>query len=132
MSGPETSGEFTVLASARREWAGSDKQRILAEAAEPGANVSEVARRNAVAQSLLYRWRKDAAIAAQRRKAFVPVTVSSSAAPETHATPPTLAAELSVVNTIEILLANGRLVRASAGIDTAALARIVSALEAPT
>ena len=31
--------------------------------------------------------------------------------------------------TIEILLANGRLVRASAGIDTVALARIVRALD---
>ena len=66
MSRPMTSGAFTVIASTRREWAAGDKRRILAQAGEPGANISEVARRNGVAQSLLYRWRKDAAIAAQR------------------------------------------------------------------
>jgi transposase len=47
----------------RRIWSASDRQRIVGEAAVPGVNVSAVARRNGVAQSLLYRWRKEAAAA---------------------------------------------------------------------
>ena len=58
-SGHETSRDFAVVA-ARRLWSGADKQSIVDETLVPGANVSAVARRHGVAQSLLYRWRKDA------------------------------------------------------------------------
>ena len=130
MSGPTTSGEFTVFASARREWAPSDRQRILAEAAEAGANVSQVARRNGVAQSLLYRWRKDAAVARERAGTFVPVAIATpQVKPELRGGQYRHSASAVSNATIEILLANGRLVRASAGIDTVALARIVRALD---
>ena len=130
MSGPGSSGKFTVVASTRREWPALDKQRILAEAAEPGANISEVARRTGVAQSLLYRWRKDAAVAAQRAVTFVPIAISapSTIEPATVIAPP--ASDPSSNTEIEIILANGRRVRARAGIDATALARIVRALEA--
>ena len=130
MSGPTSSGEFTVLASARREWSPVDRQRILAEAAESGAIVSQVARRNGVAQSLLYRWRKDAAVARERAAAFVPVAISPPVRPELRGGQDRLSASAVSNATIEILLANGRLVRANTGIDAAALVRIVRALEA--
>jgi transposase-like protein len=70
---------FTVVAT-RRDWSPSEKRAILAEMAVPGANVSTVARRYGVAQSLLYRWRKDAAAAergtAASAPAFVPVAIA--------------------------------------------------------
>ena len=111
-------------------------------------NVSAVARRNGVAQSLLYRWRKDAAAvpmvpgAAQTKPApqdlpptaspaFVPVALLAAPPDPTPVStpppaPPTPPQQPSL---IEITLAGGRTVRVSADVDASALARIVAALE---
>jgi transposase len=51
LSGPER----------RRRWSGDQKRAILAAADEPGAIVSEVARRADICTSLIYRWRREAA-----------------------------------------------------------------------
>lgn len=135
---------FAVVAT-RRIWSTADRQRIVGEATVPGVNASAVARRNGVAQSLLYRWRKEAAAALAaptgeppprhdgRRPsaatAFVPVAVLAAPqltvppAPVTPVTP----------SLIEITLAAPagwvRTVRVSADVDASALARIVAALE---
>ena len=37
----------------RRDWSDAEKARILAESADPGVNISEVARRNGVSRGLL-------------------------------------------------------------------------------
>ncbi len=52
----------------RRRWSVARKAAILAELAEPGATLSVVARRHAIAPSLLHRWRRDATD--ERRPAF--------------------------------------------------------------
>ena len=44
----------------RRKWPATDKARILIESLEPGANVSEVARRNGVSPQQLFGWRREA------------------------------------------------------------------------
>ena len=44
----------------RRRWSRDEKMRILAESLEPGAKVAEVARRNGVAPSVLFAWRRQA------------------------------------------------------------------------
>ena len=62
-SGHKTSRDFTSLV-ARRMWTDDDKRRLVAEMSVPGANVSEIARRHGVANSLLYRWRLEAELAA--------------------------------------------------------------------
>jgi transposase len=63
----------------RRRWSADQKRAILAAADEPGASISEVARRADICTSLIYRWRQ------LRREAagFVPVLVDEppSAAP---------------------------------------------------
>jgi transposase len=48
MAGPER----------RRRWSEDQKRAILAAADEPGANISEVARRADICTSLIYRWRQ--------------------------------------------------------------------------
>ena len=48
----------------RQAWSGEQKARILAESAEPGANISEVARRNGVNRGLLTTWRRMAGLGA--------------------------------------------------------------------
>ena len=150
-SGGNSSGNsdrgFAVVAT-RRIWSTADRERIVGEATVPGANASAVARRNGVAQSLLYRWRKEAAAALAaptgepaprhdgRRPsaatAFVPVAVL--AAPQLTV-PPVPPAPVTPVtpSLIEITLAAPagwvRTVRVSADVDANALARIVAALE---
>ena len=135
MSGPATTKSFTALSS-RRSWSLEDKRAILAEMAVPGAILMEVARRHSVAQSLLYRWRSDAAAAAVSKlpPAFVPVAIEArpalpSTLPATRLATPAVAHPASV---IEIDLIGGRTVRAMADIDAGALARIVAALESKT
>jgi transposase-like protein len=44
----------------RRRWSGEAKARILVESFAPGANVSEVARRNGVSPQQLFAWRREA------------------------------------------------------------------------
>ena len=44
----------------RRQWSTAERSRILLESLEPGANVSEVARRNGVSPQQLFGWRREA------------------------------------------------------------------------
>ncbi|MCK1459823.1 transposase [Bradyrhizobium sp. 2] len=44
----------------RRRWSQDDKARIVEETLTPGAKVTEVARRNGVAASLVFTWRRQA------------------------------------------------------------------------
>ena len=155
-SGYRTSRNF-VVTTTRRVWSAAEKAAIVGEMGEDGANVSEIARRHGVAQSLLYRWRQDLATAslsghspvyraeALRRLAkadatvpqFLPVVIAAPAEAATllpsqkpparkRRTPPIAA---SMTSGIDVVLANGRLVRVGADVDTAALLRIVAALE---
>ena len=128
-SGPRSARTFKVL-TARRDWAPSEKRRLVAEMALPGTNISALARRHGVAQSQLYQWRKmfagDTAPAAVPR--FLAVTVAS-ALPE----PPMRRSEPEspmVSSRIEILLKDGRVVRVDADVDAGKLAAIIAALEA--
>jgi transposase-like protein len=43
----------------RRRFSEADRQRITSEADQPGANVSEVARRYGIARRVLCRWRQE-------------------------------------------------------------------------
>lgn len=66
----------------RRNWTDEEKARILAESAEPGANISAVARRFGVNRGLLNVWRREAGLTSRssakscaQQPVFVPVTV---------------------------------------------------------
>ena len=104
----------------RREWSAAEKRAIVAETRAPGANVSAIARRHGVAQSLIYQWRKIFAATGSGRT-FLPVTIAAPApiAPAVSAKPAT----------IEIELAFGRKLRVASDIDVAELRRIIVALE---
>ncbi|WP_200909767.1 transposase [Azospirillum thiophilum] len=58
----------------RRSYRAEEKARIVAESAVPGANISEVARRNGVNRGLLTVWRREAGV--------VPVSVPGEYSPE--------------------------------------------------
>ena len=118
----DTSGRRHSVLSSRREWSLSEKREIVAETRATGANVSAVARRHSVAQSQIYQWRKAFPLAGSDLT-FLPVSV---AAPMLAPEPP--AAEKPSLM-IEIELAFGRKLRVASDIDTAALRKIIVALE---
>jgi transposase len=101
----------------RRRWSVSEKARIVAESLQPGAVVAAVAHRHDLHPNLLHHWRRQAKRLAGRRVSFLPVAV----APEKKGPP-------SVDGTIEIDLGSGVRIRADAGVDEAALVRVLRAL----
>ena len=52
--------EVITGAGRRRRWSSDDKARIVVESLKPGANVSEVARRNGLSPQQLFPWRREA------------------------------------------------------------------------
>jgi transposase len=52
--------ELITGAGRRREWSSDDKARIIVESFRPGANVSDVARRNGLSPQQLFSWRREA------------------------------------------------------------------------
>ena len=82
----------------RRRWSDEDRTRILAAIDEPGAIVADVARREDVCTSLVYKWRR----AARREESaaicgFSPVIVEAAPMEATTLTPPQEAVAQSVV-----------------------------------
>ena len=70
----------------RRTWSAHEKARIVAESFEPGANVSEVARRHGVNRGQLFTWRRQAmrsgsVDAGANAPTFVPVSMAPSEVP---------------------------------------------------
>src|SRR5258707_14021984 len=61
----------------RRRWSQDDKARIV-ETLAPGAKVTEVARRNGVAASLVFTWRRQARTAERVVPCFAPVQISAA------------------------------------------------------
>lgn len=127
-SGPRFARTFKSL-STRRDWAPSEKRRIVAEMALPGTNISALARRHGVAQSQLYQWRKlfsgDEAAAAVPQFLAVTVASASTAPPIRRVVP-----ESPMPSRIEIVMKNGCVVRVGTDVDAGKLAGIIAALEA--
>ncbi|HYG87886.1 MAG TPA: transposase [Azospirillum sp.] len=113
----------------RRSYTREEKARIVAESAAPGANISEVARRNGVNRGLLTVWRREVGVVPEAAPAqtplFVPVTVAEeppSASPE----PRRPAARETAPGRIEMDLRSGRLVFHGA-VDPGLAAAVVAA-----
>ena len=107
----------------RREWSDKDKLRFVAETYEPGASVSEVARRHDLSPGLLFTWRRMAQgrPRAAESVAMLPVRVTGGpAAPRGR---PPRAARL------EIGLPGGIRLKVDAGVDPQALAAVIAVLQ---
>jgi transposase-like protein len=64
----------------RRRFSDADRRHILAEAARPGASVSEVARRYGIERRVLFRWRQEQTT----RPIFVEVEITDDPASSTE------------------------------------------------
>jgi transposase len=104
---------------------------IVSEAVAPGASICAVARRHNLSSSLLYRWIKYfKADEPVQKPAFVPVALPPPAVAMASAPGAEPSAALAHTNgIIEVVLANGRILRIGADIDLAVLKRIAAALE---
>jgi transposase len=114
----------------RRRWSREDKLRILSEVGVEGASVSDVARRHDVTRQHLYQWRREL-----RRKqptavghpSLVPVEVCDDQGLGVAA--PAIRCD-AAHQRIEILLGNGRTLRASIELTDAELVRLIRLAEA--
>ena len=127
MSGDNFAHRYSVVADTRRRWSEDEKQAIVAEALQPGVNVSAVARRHGIKPNLLFRWRKLAQERSEARAApaFLPVSLTAPAKSARRAAIAAPAKRAAADNRIEIELANGRRVRVGPGADMGALKRIL-------
>ena len=119
----------------RRRWSVEDKLRIVAEAERPGAVQSAVARQHAISRNLLRQWRDQARRGALTAPApgavFMPVQVAARPLGPAAAPPGAPSDEAAATaGRIEVVLADGTLIRAEAGVSLAALRRVVAALRA--
>lgn len=144
--------EVIATVERRRHWPDEEKLRIMSEALAPGSVASAVADRNGVCRSLLYTWLRHAREGRLARIALAPpnggkatrfaaveVAVPPAPAPVvaggTVAKTPTAMTACAPTSgrrrstSIEVVLANGRIVKADEAIDPAALARLVAMLD---
>jgi transposase-like protein len=129
--------EVVTRGERRRMWSDEQKQLIVAEAMQPGALVTEVARRWGIGTGLIYTWRRQmrgGELGAMPVPAFAAVTVAppAIAAPEPAAAP-AVRAETGSHGTwlIEVALPCGATVRVGRDVDEAALRRVLSAVRTP-
>jgi transposase len=109
----------------RRRWSEDEKLKIVLESLRAPRQVAATARRYGISRSLLINWRRS--FRPERhdcegpQTAFVPAMVVPEAAPTAAAVPSR--------GRMVIVIANGRRVIVDAGVDTAALARVLEVLE---
>lgn len=119
----------------RRRWSLDDKVRIVEETLAPGAKVTEVARRNGVAASVVFTWRRQARTIERVGPCFAPVQIAAAVTGEDNAKPQSeddrRMRSLSTARNglIEIDLGNRRRIRVDAQVDPEALARVLDVLE---
>lgn len=116
-SGHDASGE----ARARRRWPVSEKRRIVLESLAPGASVSRLARCHEMNANQVFAWRKLYRDGLLGGGGLVPVTVVA----ETRE--PSLSAPIGS-GRMTIELGCGARVMVDAGVDGAALGRVLAAL----
>ena len=114
----------------RRRWSDDDKARIVAETAQPGAVVTEVARRWQVTPQQVFDWRRQArkalaAASAMPEPAFVPIVAETPP----RSSPEPVAAPTRATAAIEVKLA-GAVLRVAPGTDGESLTMVLRAIRA--
>ena len=119
----------------RRRWSQDDKIRIIEETLAPGAKVTEVARRNGIAASVVFTWRRQARTVEKIGTCFAPVQIVAAETSEQAAKvvpeADRRARSVSVARTglIEIDFGSRGRVRVDAQVDADASARVLDVLE---
>ena len=135
-------GEVLGGVERRRRWSAGEKLAVVMASLEPGAVISEVARRFDVTRQQVYDWRR----AARRGDLggpggvvgfleVLPDAMASAPVPSAGGAPPTAPSDVAADATatsgarVEVGLAGGRLLRFPAGLPTDELRRLICAVE---
>ena len=109
----------------RRRWADDEKLKIVLESMQTPRAISSTARRHGISRSLLLNWRRSFCTepdgAAGQKSGFVPAMVVADPAPSALAVPAS--------GRMVIEIGKDRRVIVDAGVDAAALARVLAILE---
>ena len=112
----EVSRLEVVDSGRRRRWTEEEKLRIVGESLSDPRQVSSTARRYGIARSLLLAWRRQFGVRAVGSEAgLMPVVMVPERAPGS--------------SRMEIVSSNGRRIIVDAGVDEAALERVLDVLE---
>jgi transposase len=114
---PEVSRLEVVDSGRRRRWTEEEKLRIVAESLSAPRQGSQTARRYGIARSLLAVWRRRFSVRAAGQAELVPAVV----------VPPM--AEPAPSTRMEIVACSGRRIIVDAGVDAAALTRVLDVVE---
>lgn len=123
----------------RRAWPLERKLAVLEEASRGAESAASVARRHDIRPQQLYRWRRELRQGRLGRNepeppTFLPVSLADHEGRDAEPTP-ALARRANrrrstTGSRVEIVLANGRVLRVDAGIEVEVLQRLVGVLEA--
>lgn len=120
--------EVITGSGVRRRYSDEEKLRLVEEAFGPGASVMEVARREGVDQSLLYRWRRQIFGRQARLPAFTPVAVAVDDADAAGVAAAVAPGEPPEPGMIEVELAGGARVRVTGAPEPATIGAVLAAL----
>ena len=138
---PRERVDIRIGTERRRQWGREEKLRIVRESLVPNAVVSDVARRNEVASSLIYVWRRQALAGLLEGFHQVRIVPESSQLDNVAEAPRSLPAiKCETVHSaaqappeparaaIEVTLPNGTVVRVDGAADAKALRAVLGAL----
>jgi transposase len=115
----------------RRRWSLQEKLRIVAEAEEPGARITEVASRHEVYPSLLFNWRRqvrEGRLRPDPTPDFVPIRLIDPVPAQPAAPPRRAASSRRQSSGIEITLADGTRLRIRSEAELPLLRPVIAAL----
>jgi transposase len=100
---------------------------MVAQSLEPGVRIQDLARRNGICASLIYRWRREQPVSSAPAR-LVPVRIASESPPCNTPVPSPRAEPQVGGGSIEIELAGGVRVRVGEDVSLMALRRVIAAL----
>jgi transposase len=118
-----------IVSDRRRAHSAEFRAAMVAQSLEPGIRIQDLARRNGICASLIYRWRREQPAAAPPAR-LIPVRIASGSPPRIAPVPPSRV-EPQVASgggSIEIELAGGVRVRVGEDVSLPALRRVIAAL----
>jgi transposase len=118
-----------IVGDRRRAHAAEFRAAMVAQSLVPGIRIQDLARRNGICASLIYRWRREQRASAAPAQ-LVPVRIASESPPSMAPAPsprggPEIAGR---AGSIEIELAGGVRVRVGEDVSLPALRRVMAAL----
>ena len=117
-----------IVSDRRRAHSAEFRAAMVARSLAPGIRIQDLARRNGICASLIYRWRREQPASAPPAQ-LLPVRIASENPPCIAPAPPRVGPQVAGGGgSIEIELAGGVRVRVGENVSLPALRRVIAAL----